>query len=335
MTLFIGTIQVDEAERRQAAPRLQLDRPDRLHRPRPPAPCLVMLEPTDAPALQALAVVGRRRRPLPRPEPRHLQGPALPHERQRPLRHGHQGPQQARRAHQAHAGERRRRRHRVALHRRACRPSAASRASGRSSRARSWPGTRRSAPGPLRHRRPVHERRDPGLLRQVLRHGLHLVAAPSGTSGKTGHARSRRRCWLPKLVLTAVCVVQGLFPSCLVGLVIMAVRDSPRAPSSPTRSPGRPLDRARLGLGVRLTGFGWPTFSRGGRAGRRPAASSAWPWRSAALLRRSARLEASRGPDLALRLPGPERRQPVRATEACSRRFEGPAPVAPAATAAK
>ena len=58
------------------------------------------------------------RRPVSRPEPHRLQGPPLPLQRQRPLRHRDEGPEQARRPHQAHAGDRRGRRDRLALDRR-------------------------------------------------------------------------------------------------------------------------------------------------------------------------------------------------------------------------
>ncbi|MCK7478172.1 MAG: hypothetical protein M0C28_12740 [Candidatus Moduliflexus flocculans] len=104
---------VDEAERRQAAAGLQLDRPDRLHRPGHGRRPLSGDDGDAGPAGPGRR--RRRRRPLPRPQPRHLQGAALPHERQHPLRHRDEGPQQARRSHPPDARERRRRRDRLAV----------------------------------------------------------------------------------------------------------------------------------------------------------------------------------------------------------------------------
>ena len=120
---------------------------------------------------------GRRRggrRPLSRHQSRHIQRPALPDERQYPLRDRDEGPQQARRPHQAYAGDRRCRRGRLALH---LRHAADQRLREQVEHHHELPARRErdGVPGPVRDRRPIHERRHAGLLREVLRDGVHLV----------------------------------------------------------------------------------------------------------------------------------------------------------------
>ena len=119
----------------------------------------------------------------------------------------------------------------------------------------------------------------------------------------------------PKLVLTAVALVQGLFPVLFDRARPGRPADGPRASSSPTTLGRRPAAPCRASAGgVRLAVFGGRTF-----------AAAAAPLvvllllglglALGALLPKVGRREGGRGADLALRLPGPERRQPVRRPE--------------------
>ncbi len=263
MTLVHRHGPVDEAERRQAAAGLQLDRPDRLHRP------------------------GHGRRPLPGDDGRPRPCGPWPSSPRSALSSTSSTTPSSRRllfltsgsilyatgtkdlnklgglirlmpVSAAVAGDR------LAVDLGDAALQRVRRASGRSSPARSWPG-RRPSPGPLRHRRPVHERRHAGLLRQVLRHGFHFGRARSGTSAED-RPRGPGLDAGPQTRPDGRASSRASSRPCSVGLVLAALGRSEGFLLAGWR---RRLRRASVSatlLGLRLAGV-----RRGRRAARRPA----------------------------------------------------------------
>ncbi len=299
---------VDEAERRQAAPGLQLDRPDRLHRPGHRARPSVLRTPDD-PALQVLAVVavvGALYHVLNHAVFKGLlfltSGSVLYATGTKDL-NKLGGLIKLMPVTAVVAG--------IASLSIAGMPPFSGFASKWTHHLELAPGRDGTlVPGHLRHHRPLHQRRHPGLLRQVLRHGLHLVRARNGPSAEADprsprvDARPEDRPGgpLPGAGPLPFPLLRAHRPPCRASEGFLLGR-RPRGV--------RPVASSASVLGIRSDGPFRAVAQRGRRAARRPGSSSSLALHSARCCGgRAGSKEA--GADLALRLPGPGRTQPVR-----------------------